>query len=111
MAAEIKLKKSETASDAPTTSDLAVGEVAINTADQKMYVRDSSDSIITVSNYVEADQSLIFPTGDYGSVATALSEDAFGILIDKIYDLLGEHEAYTPTIKMRVATEDLGALS
>ena len=111
MAVVIKIKKSETASDAPTTSDLAVGEVALNTADKKIYGRDSNDSIINVSNYTEADQSLIFPSGDYGSVASALSEDAFGQLIDKIYDLKGDYTSVNPTIKMRVATEDLGAFS
>ena len=39
MATVIKLKKSETASAVPTTSNLVAGEVAINTADQKIYVR------------------------------------------------------------------------
>ena len=34
MATVIKLKKSETAGAAPTTSNLVAGEVAINTADQ-----------------------------------------------------------------------------
>ena len=111
MAIVIKIKKSETADDAPTTSDLAVGEVALNTADKKIYVRDSSNSIINVSNYSEGDVSLIYPTGDYGSVANALSEDAFGQLIDKIYDLKGDYTSVNPTIKMRVATEDLGAFS
>lgn len=111
MAVVIKIKKSETASDAPTTSDLAVGEVALNTADKKIYVRDSNDSIINVSNYTEADQSLIFPSGDYGSVANALSTDAFGQLVDQIYDLRGDYTSVNPTIKMRVATEDLGAFS
>ena len=50
MATVIKLKRSETASSVPTTSDLAVGEVAINTADQKIYVRDSGDSIVEIAN-------------------------------------------------------------
>ena len=50
MATVIKLKKSETASSVPTTSNLAVGEVAVNTADQKVYVRDSSDNIVVVAN-------------------------------------------------------------
>ena len=50
MATVIKIKKSETASSVPTTSNLAVGEVAVNTADQKIYVRDSSDNIVTVAN-------------------------------------------------------------
>ena len=46
MATVIKLKRSETASSAPTTSDLVVGEVAINTADQIAYIRDSGNSIV-----------------------------------------------------------------
>ena len=50
MATVIKLKKSETASSVPTTSNLAAGEVAVNTADQKIYVRDSSSNIVEVAN-------------------------------------------------------------
>ena len=50
MATVIKLKKSETASSVPDTGDLAVGEVAINTADQALYVRDSNNNIVTVAN-------------------------------------------------------------
>ena len=50
MATVIKLKKSETASSVPDTSDIVQGEVAINTADQKIYVRDSNDNIVTVAN-------------------------------------------------------------
>ncbi len=50
MATVIKLKKSETASSVPTTSNLVAGEVAVNTADQKIYVRDSSNNIVEVAN-------------------------------------------------------------
>ena len=50
MATVIKLKKSETASSVPDTGDLVQGEVAINTVDQALYVRDSNDDIITVAN-------------------------------------------------------------
>ena len=45
MSVVFKPKRSETASSVPTTADLAVGEIAINTADKKLYVRDSSDNI------------------------------------------------------------------
>jgi hypothetical protein len=48
MSTVIKLKKSETALAKPTTSDLAVGEVAINALDQRVFVRDSSNNIITI---------------------------------------------------------------
>ena len=48
MSTVIKLKKSETALSKPTTSDLAVGEVAINALDQRLFVRDSNDNIVTI---------------------------------------------------------------
>jgi hypothetical protein len=50
MATVIKLKKSEVAASVPDTGDIVVGEIAINTADQKIYVRDSSDNIVVVAN-------------------------------------------------------------
>ena len=50
MATVIKLKKAETSDSVPDTGDLVVGEVAINTVDQAIYVRDSSDNIVTVAN-------------------------------------------------------------
>tara|TARA_B100000287_G_scaffold38005_1_gene34883 strand:+ start:1540 stop:1860 length:321 start_codon:yes stop_codon:yes gene_type:complete len=104
MATVIKIKRSETASDAPTTSDLVAGEVALNTADQIMYVRDSNGNIVKVSNFSEADQSLIFPTGDYGSVADSLTTDAFGQQLDKTFDC-------NTSIKFRVQTVELGSSS
>jgi len=48
MSTVIKLKKSETALSKPTTSDLEVGEVAINALDQRLFVRDSNDNIVTI---------------------------------------------------------------
>ena len=50
MATVIELKKSETSSSVPTTSDLAAGEVAVNTADKKIYIRDSGNNIVEVAN-------------------------------------------------------------
>ena len=46
--AVIKLKKSETALSKPTSSDIVVGEVALNAKDQRIFVRDSNGDIITV---------------------------------------------------------------
>ena len=45
MATIIKPKRSGTASSVPTTSDLADGEMAVNSADQKIYIRSSSSII------------------------------------------------------------------
>ena len=50
MATVIKLKKSEVASSVPDTGDIVQGEVAINSADKKIYVRDSSDNIVEIAN-------------------------------------------------------------
>ena len=52
MAAEatrIKLKRSTTASVLPTTSNLADGEVAVNVADRKIFVR-NGQTIVEVAN-------------------------------------------------------------
>ena len=49
MAQVIKPKRSYTAGDAPTTSDLVEGEIAINTADAKLYVRDNSNNIVAIA--------------------------------------------------------------
>jgi len=50
MAQTLKLKRSSTANKAPTTSDLALGELAINTNDGKIYFEknDGSDSIQSI---------------------------------------------------------------
>ena len=41
MATVIKLKRSTSADSVPTTSDLTDGEVAVNIADKKIYIRHS----------------------------------------------------------------------
>ena len=49
MANVFKPKRSSTASSVPTTSDLADGELAVNSSDQKIYLRDGA-SIVEVGN-------------------------------------------------------------
>ena len=55
MAVDIKLKRSHTHSNIPTTSDVAEGEFAVNTYDRKMYMRDGSNEIVTVANHYATD--------------------------------------------------------
>tara|TARA_Y100000389_G_scaffold130716_1_gene128115 strand:- start:740 stop:952 length:213 start_codon:yes stop_codon:yes gene_type:complete len=50
MAYRIKLKRSDVPTVVPSDNDLQVGEVAINTADQKMYVKDGFENVIEVAN-------------------------------------------------------------
>ena len=52
MATVIKPKRSETGSSVPTSSDLEVGEFAVNTADKAIYMKDSSNTVVTVANFV-----------------------------------------------------------
>ena len=62
MAQTIKLKRSAIPSAAPTTSDLALGEVAINTYDGKMYIKKDvggTESIVEISGGGGV------PSGDY----------------------------------------------
>ena len=54
MAQVIKIKRSESASSAPSASDLATHEIAMNTADKKIYTKDSNGNIITVASHSEA---------------------------------------------------------
>ena len=51
----IKLKRSNTISVIPDTSDLIEGEVALNTVDRKLYVRNNSSSVITLANHYATD--------------------------------------------------------
>ena len=51
----IKLKRSNTISVIPDTSDLIEGEVALNTVDRKFYVRDGSSQVITLVNHYATD--------------------------------------------------------
>ena len=53
MAQVIKIKRSESASSAPSASDLATHEIAMNTADKKIYTKDSNGNIVTVASHVE----------------------------------------------------------
>jgi hypothetical protein len=50
MAQTIKLKRSSTAGNVPSTADLSLGEIAINTADGAVYIKknDGSDSIVAI---------------------------------------------------------------
>jgi hypothetical protein len=86
----------------PTTANLAVGEIAINTVDKSIYVRDSSDNIVQVANFAVSDPTQVFPTGDYGSLS-AQTVDAFGISVEVSFDA-----SVTPNGSL--STTDLGGI-
>ncbi len=49
MSHTIKLKRSETASSAPTGSDLSTHEIAMNVTDGKIFTKAANGSIVTVA--------------------------------------------------------------
>jgi hypothetical protein len=71
MATTIKLKSSSTASAVPSLSNLSLRELAINTADGKLYVRkgdgSGSDTIVDIGG-----SSVIDATNDALALAIAL---------------------------------------
>lgn len=73
MAVDIKLKRSHTHSNIPTTSDLSEGEFAVNTYDGKMYMRDGSNNIVTVGSHYTTDFEPSTKTF-YVTVATSTSD-------------------------------------
>tara|TARA_B100000902_G_scaffold374208_1_gene402980 strand:- start:1582 stop:1800 length:219 start_codon:yes stop_codon:yes gene_type:complete len=71
MATTIKLKSSSTASAVPSLNNLSLRELAINTADGKLYVRkgngSASDTIIDIGG-----NSVVDATNDALALAIAL---------------------------------------
>ena len=76
MAVDIKLKRSHTHSNIPTTSDLAEGEFAVNTYDRKLYMRDGSNGIVTVGNHYATDYESATKTL-YVTVATSTTDHPY----------------------------------
>jgi len=60
---DIILKRSTTASTVPTANDLSVGELAINTADQRLYSKHNNGSVFAVPGVITA-TSIDFTTSN-----------------------------------------------
>lgn len=54
MAQVIKIKRSESAGSAPSSSDLATHELAMNVTDKKIYTKNAAGNIIVVGSHSEA---------------------------------------------------------
>lgn len=72
MSTVIQLKRSETASSTPGASDLAVGELAVNLADAKLYSKKTDGTIVTLGQ--ETTQSY-WLNGDLGAVTDTITEN------------------------------------
>ena len=54
MASTIKIKRSSVVGKSPTTSDIEVGEIAINTRDSKMFSRDTTLGVFEIGANVSS---------------------------------------------------------
>ena len=114
MAQTIKLKRSATAGAAPTTSQLELGEVAINTYDGKMYIKKSvggTESIVEISGggggdsaadaifeeylYTATNNQTAFTGNDDNSVFLSYVSGAIQVFLNGI--LLDPETDYTAT--------------
>lgn len=94
MAVDIKLKRSHTHSNIPTTSDLAEGEFAVNTYDKKLYMRDGSNEIVTVANEYATDFDSTTKVL-YVTVATSTSDHPYhGVGSSNKYKINGVFSPY-----------------
>ena len=60
----VKIKQSSVANKVPSASDLEQGELALNTADVKLYSKNAAGAIITLSEGSVTTTSLIYDFGD-----------------------------------------------
>lgn len=89
MANTVKLKRSATPAQAPTTGQLDLGEVAINTYDGKMYIKkdDGTASIVEIGaggSGTVTSVSVSTANGVSGSVATATTTPAITLSLGAI---------------------------
>lgn len=108
MANTIRHKRNSTASTVPTSASLATGELAINTADGKLFLKKDDNTIVQVGNV---------PAGSSGQVQTNSTGSFYadaGLTYDKAtagYESLrvGSGGARFLTISGRVATGSAGS--
>ena len=69
MANTIRHKRSSTASAIPTSGSLSAGELAINTADGKLFLKKDDNSVVQVG---AADAAIDggFPSDNYSNITT-----------------------------------------
>ena len=79
MASKILLKKSTTASAVPTTSDVDVGEVAVNTEDKRLFTQDNGGSVVelgTTPSFITTSGTVQFGSLSDGTItATAFVDE------------------------------------
>lgn len=109
MANKIILKKTSTASKVPLSTDLEVGEIAVNLADQKLYSKNAGGTVILVGQGVGGSGDVV---GGSSSIDNALAryDGTTGKLIQNSTAILDDSgNLDTASIKTDYADLDTGA--
>lgn len=82
MAQTIKLKRSSVSGNIPTTAQLDLGEVAINSFDGKMYIKkdDGTEQIVEVGYNLGVIQEYVFTATASQTVFTGLDDNSIGFI-------------------------------
>ena len=103
MATIIKPKRSETASAIPTSGDLAVGEIAVNPTDKKIYVKKSDGTVVDMNPGITASDT---------DVTQAVTKFAFADTETGNMFVDFDSEAGTAVVKVKInADQDYGSIT
>lgn len=103
MATVIQHKRSETASSVPSGSDLAVGELALNLADKKLYSKKTDGSVVTFGG-VEVDDS--------GGTSVSVTNISFTDTIDGVFSIDTSSQAGTAIVRVNNTSDrDYGSIT
>jgi len=80
--ARLIAKASATSAEEPLPSDLEVAEIAVNTADGKLFTKHTDGSIVTISGNAPANVRAALGIGEYADNAAAT---AAGIAVGAMY--------------------------
>ena len=112
--ARVLVYRSEAASQTPSASDMQVGELAVNTADQKIFIKNSSNQIIEIAN---KDNLTGFVSNSDNAFRLAADDASYrNITINEQVKLLGGSGVATTSAENSGVTEltvtaDLGDLT
>ena len=77
MAQTVLLKRSSVAGNVPDSSDLSLGEIAVNTADGAVYIKKGNNDIVAV-----ADNDILHIDTSNGRVGICTTSPAFNLSVD-----------------------------
>ena len=101
----VKHKRSSTSGETPSASDLTVGELAVNTADAKLFIKHTDNSIKEISGGVAS-------LGDLTASGSTISHGSGNITLDASGDIILNADGVgintSPTEELHVNSDTSG---